>query len=139
LARKVRQKLGEILIEWGLVTKEKVDAAYATARGRGQRLGEALVEAGDCKDEDIAKALAHQFGVAFVGSDLHFAQDAGMAHLHDGRGSDGARSADKFHGHGIGRIDQIEQNVLSGLQFAGVFDEKLGQFGVTRVAHVFWT
>jgi type IV pilus assembly protein PilB len=69
LARKVRQKLGEILIEWGLVTKEKVDAAYATARGRGQRLGEALVEAGDCKDEDIAKALAHQFGVAFLNLD----------------------------------------------------------------------
>jgi type IV pilus assembly protein PilB len=69
LARKVRQKLGEILIEWGLVTKEKVDAAYASARGRGQRLGEALVEAGACKDEDIAKALAHQFGVAFLNLD----------------------------------------------------------------------
>ena len=66
MARKVRQKLGEILIEWGLVTKDKVDAAYASARGRGQRLGEALVEAGACKDEDIAKALAHQFGVAFL-------------------------------------------------------------------------
>jgi len=69
LARKVRQKLGEILIEWGLVTKDKVDAAYASARGRGQRLGEALVEAGACKDEDIAKALAHQFGVAFLNLD----------------------------------------------------------------------
>jgi type IV pilus assembly protein PilB len=69
LARKVRQKLGEILIEWGLVTKEKVDAAYAAARGRGQRLGEALVESGACKDEDIAKALAHQFGVAFLNLD----------------------------------------------------------------------
>jgi type IV pilus assembly protein PilB len=69
LARKVRQKLGEILIEWGLVTKEKVDAAYASARGRGQRLGEALVESGACKDEDIAKALAHQFGVAFLNLD----------------------------------------------------------------------
>ena len=69
MARKVRQKLGEILIEWGLVTKDKVDAAYASARGRGQRLGEALVEAGACKDEDIAKALAHQFGVAFLNLD----------------------------------------------------------------------
>ena len=69
MARKVRQKLGEILIEWGLVTKEKVDAAYASARGRGQRLGEALVESGACKDEDIAKALAHQFGVAFLNLD----------------------------------------------------------------------
>ncbi len=69
MARKVRQKLGEILIEWGLVTKDKVDAAYASARGRGQRLGEALVESGACKDEDIAKALAHQFGVAFLNLD----------------------------------------------------------------------
>ena len=61
MARKVRQKLGELLVSWGTVPQGKVDEAVANARGRGMRLGEALVEAGVCKDEDVAKALATQF------------------------------------------------------------------------------
>jgi type IV pilus assembly protein PilB len=69
VARKVRQKIGELLVGWGTVPQAKVDEAIAAARGRGMRLGEALVEAGACKDEDIAKALATQFGVDFVNLD----------------------------------------------------------------------
>jgi type IV pilus assembly protein PilB len=69
LARKVRQKLGEILVGWGTCTKEQVDAAALSARQRGMRLGEALVEANACKDEDIAKALGHQFGIDFMNLD----------------------------------------------------------------------
>ena len=69
MARKVRQKIGELLVGWGTVPQAKVDEAIAAARGRGMRLGEALVEAGACKDEDIAKALATQFGVDFVNLD----------------------------------------------------------------------
>jgi type IV pilus assembly protein PilB len=69
LARKVRQKLGELLVSWGTVPQGKLDEAVANARGRGMRLGEALVEAGVCKDEDVAKALATQFGVEFINLD----------------------------------------------------------------------
>jgi type IV pilus assembly protein PilB len=69
VARKVRQKIGELLVGWGTVPQAKVDEAIAAARGRGMRLGEALVEAGACKDEDIAKALATQFGVDFINLD----------------------------------------------------------------------
>ncbi|MFM8639459.1 MAG: GspE/PulE family protein [Planctomycetota bacterium] len=69
MARKVRQKLGEILVAWGTVPQAKVDEAVATARSRGMRIGEALVDGGACKDSDIAKALAHQFGVDFFNLD----------------------------------------------------------------------
>ena len=69
MARKVRQKLGEILVGWGVAKQEQVDEAQKTARSRGLRLGEALVEANIVKDEDVARALAHQFGVDFLNLD----------------------------------------------------------------------
>lgn len=70
MARKPRQKLGEILIGLGVVTLAQVDEAFAAARARGMRLGEILVETNACKDEDIAKALAQQFGVDFINLDV---------------------------------------------------------------------
>lgn len=69
MARKVRQKLGEILVGWGAAQQAQVDEAQKTARQRGMRLGEALVEANVVKEEDVAKALAHQFGVDYLNLD----------------------------------------------------------------------
>ena len=70
LARKPRQKLGEILVGLGVVTLAQVDEAFAAARARGMRLGEILVETNACKEEDIAKALAQQFSVDFINLDV---------------------------------------------------------------------
>lgn len=70
MARKPRQKLGEILIGLGIVTLDQVNEAFAAARARGMRLGEILVETNVCKEEDIAKALAQQFGVDFINLDV---------------------------------------------------------------------
>ena len=61
-----RKKLGEILVGWGMVKPEQVEAASAKARASGKRLGEALVEAGVVKEEQVAKALANQFGMEYV-------------------------------------------------------------------------
>ncbi len=69
MARKVRQKLGEILVGWGLAKQEQVDEAQKAARARGLRVGEALVESEIVKEEDVARALAHQFGIDFVDLD----------------------------------------------------------------------
>ena len=69
VARKVRKKLGEILVEAGHVTARQVESAVAAARSSGRRVGEALVEAGACKEEHVAKALADQFGVEFLNLD----------------------------------------------------------------------
>ena len=55
-----RRKIGEILVGAGVVSQDQVDAAATTAKGSGKRLGECLVEAGNCSDVDIAKALAEQ-------------------------------------------------------------------------------
>jgi len=63
--RKKRLKLGEILIREGVVASEQVDKGVTIASGSGKRLGEALVEAGFCKEDQVAAALAEQFGMDF--------------------------------------------------------------------------
>ena len=44
MARKVRKKLGEILIEQGSVTEDAISKAESVASESGKRLGEALVD-----------------------------------------------------------------------------------------------
>ncbi|MCC6969100.1 MAG: Flp pilus assembly complex ATPase component TadA, partial [Phycisphaerales bacterium] len=61
-----RKKLGEILIGWGVITPEQAVKAANVAKGSGKRLGEALVETGFAKEDQVAKALAEQFGMEFV-------------------------------------------------------------------------
>ena len=55
-----RKKLGEILVGWGVITAEQAEKAATLARGSGKRLGDALVEAGFAKEDQVAKALAKQ-------------------------------------------------------------------------------
>lgn len=61
-----RKKLGEILVGKGVLTPEQADKATAVAKGSGKRLGEALVEGGFAKEDQVARALAEQFGLEFV-------------------------------------------------------------------------
>ena len=61
-----RKKLGKILAEWGVVSADQADRAAKTGKSSGKRIGEVLVEAGACKEEHVAKALAKQFGLEFV-------------------------------------------------------------------------
>jgi len=68
MARK-RKKLGEILQEWGTVNESQIQKGLGIAKGVGKRIGEALVEAGFCKEEDIAKALAAQFDMEYIDLD----------------------------------------------------------------------
>jgi len=66
MARKNRRRLGEVLLEWGLVTRKAIDDALAHGRKNGQRIGEALVALGLADEEDVAKALANQFDMAYI-------------------------------------------------------------------------
>jgi type IV pilus assembly protein PilB len=61
-----RRKLGEILVGWGVITAAQAEQASQMAKGSGKRLGDTLVEAGFAKEDQVAKALANQFGMEFV-------------------------------------------------------------------------
>jgi len=57
---KERRRLGEILVEWGVVTAEQIDACLARQAECGRRLGELLLETNVISMESLADALAEQ-------------------------------------------------------------------------------
>ena len=61
-----RPKLGNILIESGVVSEAELEEALQYQMANGCRLGEALVGLSLCTDKQIAKALAEQMESAFV-------------------------------------------------------------------------
>lgn len=74
MARKLRQKLGEILVQEKIVPEAKVAEALQTAKSSGKRIGEVLIEMGACTEEDVARALGAQFGMPFL--NLERAEDS---------------------------------------------------------------
>ncbi|MFH0983289.1 MAG: GspE/PulE family protein [Planctomycetota bacterium] len=64
-----RQKIGEILVSWGTVSPQALADAVKYAAEHGRRVGEALVELDLCKEEDVTKALATQFGLEYIDLD----------------------------------------------------------------------
>ncbi len=61
-----RKKLGEILVGWGAATSPQVEKAIGVAKGSGKRLGEAMNELGFVSEEQVAKALANQYGMEYI-------------------------------------------------------------------------
>ncbi|MBM4111568.1 MAG: type II/IV secretion system protein, partial [Phycisphaerae bacterium] len=69
LARKTRLKLGEILVDLKLITKEQAEKAAETGKSSRKRIGEALIEMGLCGEEHVARALGNQFGLEYLNLD----------------------------------------------------------------------
>ena len=57
---KKKRRLGEILVDWGMVTPAAVEEALRHAQKEGLRIGEALVALGLADEEDVTRALAAQ-------------------------------------------------------------------------------
>ncbi len=64
-----KRRLGEILVDLGLVTDAQVGAALAAGRETGRMLGDVLLDEGLITGQDLLRALATQFGVEFVDLD----------------------------------------------------------------------
>ncbi len=60
------KKLGEILIESGLITEEQLARSIEEQKKRHKRLGETLIELGFATEEDIARTLSVQLGIPYV-------------------------------------------------------------------------
>jgi len=59
----LRQRLGTLLIEAGIITRAQLDAALVAQRNTGEELGTALVRLGFAIETDIAEGLARQLQV----------------------------------------------------------------------------
>lgn len=66
---KNQKKLGEYLVEWGIVQPKEVEAALAHAKAKNLRIGEALIDMGKATESNVYKALAAQTGMEYVDLD----------------------------------------------------------------------
>ncbi len=61
-----QRRLGEILVEWGVLTEAAINEALAHAQQEGLKIGEALIALGMADEEDITKALASRFDMEYI-------------------------------------------------------------------------
>jgi type IV pilus assembly protein PilB len=61
-----KKKLGEILVEAGLITEDRLSTALLLQTGKNKRLGKVLVELGYVNEEQIAETISKQLSVPRV-------------------------------------------------------------------------
>ena len=66
---KTPKRLGEILVDWGVIIPKEVEKGLKHAQDKRIRLGEALIELNLCTEANIYKALAAQQGMEYVDLD----------------------------------------------------------------------
>ncbi|MCP4643424.1 MAG: Flp pilus assembly complex ATPase component [bacterium] len=59
-------RLGDMLLEQGLISQDSLDAALAIQKERGVKLGEALIELGATNERIILQNLASQRGIPYI-------------------------------------------------------------------------
>lgn len=65
--KKITKKLvGELLIDNGVITREKLDKALERKKETGKLLGETLVELGFANEEDIAGVVSTQYRIPYL-------------------------------------------------------------------------
>ena len=62
----MRKKIGECLVQAGLITEADLESALVEHKRSGERLGSVLVRMNLATERQIAKALAYQLGFAYV-------------------------------------------------------------------------
>src|SRR5688572_10921775 len=63
---RLRKKIGECLVQAGLITETDLQAALVEHKKSGERLGSVLVRMNLATERQIAKALAYQLGFSYV-------------------------------------------------------------------------
>ena len=61
-----KKRLGDLLLDEGLITGEQLEKTLKLAKETGKRIGETLVENGIVTERDIMNALSHQLGIEIV-------------------------------------------------------------------------
>ncbi|HVT88240.1 MAG TPA: ATPase, T2SS/T4P/T4SS family [Tepidisphaeraceae bacterium] len=63
---KQQKRLGELLVEWGIISAQEVQKALDHGKSKRQRVGEALVDLKLCSEANVFKALAAQHNMEYV-------------------------------------------------------------------------
>jgi type IV pilus assembly protein PilB len=70
--------LGELIVRAGLLSSVQLDAALASARSSGRRLGEVLVEDELVDERELAQIVAQQEGLEFIDLGKHDLEDEAL-------------------------------------------------------------
>ncbi len=74
MAKKSPKRLGDVLVDEGVVTEEEIEEALRK-RDRGEKIGEALIRFGYCSDSQIVDALSDSLGIKRVNLGMIFVDD----------------------------------------------------------------
>ncbi|MBV8880751.1 MAG: hypothetical protein JO332_12340 [Planctomycetaceae bacterium] len=66
IAKLIRKKMGEVLVDEGLVKDDQVQEALRRQRATGESFGEILVSMGFVTESDIARTLVKQSGLPYI-------------------------------------------------------------------------
>lgn len=66
MIKKSRKRLGDLLLEVGMITVEQLDKAIEVQNKTGDKLGNALTELGYVSEDDIIQVLEFQLGIPHV-------------------------------------------------------------------------
>jgi type IV pilus assembly protein PilB len=61
-----RRKIGELLVETGLLTSRQLEQALLTQEKSGERLGKVLIRLGYVRERDIIEVLEFQLGIPYM-------------------------------------------------------------------------
>ncbi len=64
--RIITKRIGEVLLERGLIDKKTLDKALAQQKEHGGLMGQVLIQMGCVTEEDIALALTAQYGFPYL-------------------------------------------------------------------------
>ena len=78
MARRERRRLGEILVEWGVITPAGIEEALEHSHKENLRTGEAIIALGLASEEDVTKALASQYDMEYIDLDRNVIVPAEM-------------------------------------------------------------
>jgi type IV pilus assembly protein PilB len=70
-----RKRLGEILVDSGVITDDHLLAALQEQSQTGELLGEVLVRLGYAPEDDVAATIAHQFGLPYLPVTMYHIRD----------------------------------------------------------------
>lgn len=64
--RIITKRIGEVLLERGLITRKKLEEALAYQKEHGGLMGQVLIKLGMITEEDVALALTAQYGFPYL-------------------------------------------------------------------------
>lgn len=66
ISKLTKKRLGELLLEEGLIKEDQIAEALKKQHETGELLGEVLIRLGHVSEGDIARSIARQFGLPFI-------------------------------------------------------------------------